>query len=475
MKQVLLILSILTIAVFVFGAESDVLWEQAFADSGNQKPYAVVETSSNNILTAGNTNSRGAGSYDGWIIMSDYDGDTLWTKTYGGIESDYLYSAIEASDGNYLLGGFTYSYGAGNGDYWLIKTNTSSDTLWTKTYGGSDYDYLYSIIETSDGNYLLGGQTASYGAGNTDYWLVKVDTSGDTIWTKTYGGSSYENMFSVTETSDGKYLLGGYTYSYGAGYTDYWLVKTDMNGNTLWTKSYGGSGSDYLYSIVEASDGNYLLGGFTDSYGAGSNDYWLIKTNTSGDTLWTKTYGGSDYDRLESIVEASDGNYLLGGYSYSYGAGSGDQWLIKTNTTGDTIWTKTFGTANPEYTRDIIETSLGNIVTAGSSHYNSCYNVYNVKTSNTAIIEEEQKMKDKKKTVNSGLAAGYDSRIHFTLPYSSHIDLRVLDITGRTVLSKSGNFAAGSHNVEFTAPNGVYFMTIKTDNEMINDRIVMVE
>ncbi|MEK0330908.1 MAG: hypothetical protein QQN49_06680, partial [Nitrosopumilus sp.] len=176
---------------------------------------------------------------------------------------------------------------------WCVPLKAEPDTLWTKTFGGSDREWGNSVEQTSDGGYIITGLTESYGTGSDDVWLIKTDALGNTLWTKTFGGSNSDYGSSVQQTSDGGYIITGYTLSYGAGSRDVWLIKTDSSGDTLWTKTFGGSSLDISSSVQQTSDGGYIITGYTGSYGAGYYDVWLIKTDSSGDTLWTKTFGGS--------------------------------------------------------------------------------------------------------------------------------------------------------------------------------------
>ena len=263
--------------------------------------------------------------------------DTLWTKTFGGSRNDGGSSVQQTSDGGYIITGSTSSYGAGSADVWLIKTDASGDTIWTKIFGGSDSNYGYSVQQTSDGGYIITGVTYSYDAGRGDVWLIKTDAIGDTIWTKTFGGSDSDYGNSVQQTSDGGYIITGYTYYYGAGSgdvwlsTDVWLIKTDASGDTIWTKTFGGSGTDKGNSVQQTSDGGYIITGSTYSYSARDKDIWLIKTDAIGDTIWTKTFGGSERDFGNSVQQTSDGGYIITGstgYTSSYG-GNYDVWLVK--------------------------------------------------------------------------------------------------------------------------------------------------
>ena len=181
----------------------------------------------------------------------------------------------------------------------VLTVAQAPDTLWTRTFGGSLSDICYSVQQTTDDGYILGGYTCSFGAGGNDFWLVKVNANGDTLWTRTFGGSGNEYCHSVQQTTDGGYILGGYTGSYGAGMADFWLVKTDANGDSLWSRTFGGSDEDFCYSIQQTTDGGYVLGGYNYTYGAGSNDFWLVKTDENGTEEWSYYYDILDQDGLD--------------------------------------------------------------------------------------------------------------------------------------------------------------------------------
>jgi archaellin len=188
-----------------------------------------------------------------------------WNRTFGGTGVDFANFSFQTSDG-YIFVGVTYSYGAGSSDAWLIKTDSNGNEIWNRTFGGSNWDWTYSVQQTSDGGYILAGQTSSYGAGSSDAWLIKTDSNGNEVWNRTFGGSNSDWTYSVQQTSDGGYILAGATSSYG---NDAWLIKTDSNGNEVWNKTFGGSNWDWTYFVQQTSDGGYILAGQTSSYGAG--------------------------------------------------------------------------------------------------------------------------------------------------------------------------------------------------------------
>jgi len=358
-------------------------WDNTFGGSDSDQGYSATETSDGGYIITGTTYSYGAGYSDVWLIKTNANGSELWNKTFGGSSGDYGESVAETSDGGYIIIGTTYSYGAGGSDVYLIKTDADGNELWNKTFGGSDYDYGWSVAETSDGGYIIAGETRSYGAGSADVWLIKTDADGNMLWQKTFGSSGYDHGCSVVETSDSGYIIVGETNSYGAGSYDAWLIKTDASGNEEWNKTFGGSGWDDGRSVAETSDGDYVIAGYTDSYGAGYSDVWLIKTDASGNEEWDKTFGGSSSDSGRSVAETSDGGYVIAGYTDSYGAGYSDVWLIKTDASGNKEWDKTFGGSDDDYGYSVAETSDGGYIIAGdtNSYGAGSYDIWLIKVS----------------------------------------------------------------------------------------------
>ena len=353
--------------------EEEALWTKTFGGSDYDGGYSVQQTSDGGYIIAGMTDSYGAGEHDVWLIKTDESGDTLWTKTFGGSEGDAGGCVQQTSDGGYVVVGYTRSYSAGDYDVWLIKTDESGDTLWTKTFGGSDSDVGNSVQQTSDGGYIIAGITEFYGAGepfwwNQDVWLIKTDESGNTLWTKTFGGSGEDWGISVQQTTDGGYIITGRMESYLTAPEDVWLIKTDVLGDTLWTKTYGGSGDDGGSSVQQTTDGGYIIAGGTESYGAGNSDVWLIKTDALGDTLWTKTFGGNGKEYGGSVQQTSDGGYIIEGSTESYGAGNSDVWLIKTDASGDEVWTKTFGGSDWDGGGSVQQTFDGGYIVTGYTY-----------------------------------------------------------------------------------------------------------
>jgi hypothetical protein len=344
-------------------AAQDTLWTRTYGGSLNDYGNSVQQTSDGGYIIAGYTGSYP--SYDVYLVKTDANGDPLWTRTYGGSDTDDASSVQQTTDGGYIIAGMTYSFGAGLYDVYLVKTDANGDTLWTRTYGGSGTDWGESVQQTSDGGYIIAGYTMSFGAGGFDVYLVKTDANGATLWTRTYGGSALDYGESVQQTTDGGYIIAGYTMSFGAGGFDVYLVKTDANGDPLWTRTYGGSDIDWGNCVQQTTDGGYIITGMTDSFGAGGCNVYLVKTDANGDPLGTRTYGGSDTDYGESVQQTSDGGYIIAGYTMSFGAYDYDFYLVKTDANGHPLWTRTYGGSGDDQSYSVQLTTDGNYIVAG--------------------------------------------------------------------------------------------------------------
>ncbi len=365
---ILALLSVSLVALFTRYAHAQVVrFAKAYGGTDSEEYNRVQQTSDGGYIVIGRTLSFGAGGSDIFLIKTDAYGNIQWAKTYGGASWEYASSARQTSDGGYILAGYTSSFGAGNSDFFLIKANSSGNIIWAKTYGGTSDDYAYSVQQTSDGGYIVAGTTNSFGAGSYDFLLIKADANGNIIWAKTYGGTDWDWGSSVQQTSDGGYILAGLTWSFGASGGDIFLVKTDANGNVQWAKIYGGAGWDQPFSVQQTSDGGYILTGETTSFGAGDRDFFLIKTDANGNVQWAKTYGGTNWDQAFSVQQTYDGGYIVAGGTWSFGAGGYDFLLIKTDANGNVQWAKTYGTANNDIAWSVQQTSDGGYIVAGDS------------------------------------------------------------------------------------------------------------
>jgi len=384
MKKATILLLVLLPAV----GFSQTTFERTYGGTAWDEAYDVRQTSDGGYIIAGYTVSYGAGSFDCYLIKTDANGDTLWTRTYGGEESDQAYAVQQTSDGGYILGGFTGSFGQGEYDFYLVKTDSNGDTMWTRTFGGTEHDIAYGVQQTSDGGYIIAGYSDSYDPNYSDYYAIKTDADGDSLWGQTYGGTSDEKAYAVWQTVDGGYLFVGYTYGSGAGANDFYLVRADGSGNVVWAETYGGTSNDIGRAVQQTSDGGYVLAGQTDSFGAGGSDYYVVKTDGGGSVDWTAAYGGIFYDRARDIHQTADGGYIVVGYSNSYGAGDGDLYLVRTDENGDTLWTRTYGEEDTEMGEGVRQTSDGGYIAVGYQYDSatSDRDIYVVKTDENGMV-----------------------------------------------------------------------------------------
>ncbi|MFX1539796.1 MAG: hypothetical protein ACFFBX_03350, partial [Promethearchaeota archaeon] len=267
--------------------------------------------------------------YDAWLIRTDALGNHLWNKTYHNYYSDYGYALVECSDGGFAITGYTYGSGSGNYyDAWLLRTDADGNYLWDNTYHRGQYDYGRDVVECSDGGFAIVGY--NYNSGSySNFWLIRTDANGNYLWDQTFGGMYSDYGWALVQCSDDGFALVGVTSGFGAGSYDALLIRTNAAGNLLWYQTYGGSSYEYVYAITLCTGDGFAITGYTYSYGAGSADMWLIRTNAMGQYLWDQTFGGTSGDYGYDLVECGDGGFALAGYTYSIGVGSSDLFLVR--------------------------------------------------------------------------------------------------------------------------------------------------
>jgi uncharacterized delta-60 repeat protein len=332
----------------------DVLtWARTYGGGSLDEAHSIQQTTDGGYVVAGYAMSFGAGSYDFWVIKLDASGTVQWEKTYGGASQDrtysmqqtktyggalgeFAYSVRQTTDGGYIVAGYTDSFGAGNDDFWVLKLDAAGTVEWQKTYGGGSNDWAESIQQTSDGGYVVAGRSWSFGAGSSDFWVLKLDASGNVQWQKTYGGVDWDEAYSIKQTADGGYIVAGFSQYFGAG-SDFWILKLDASGNIQWQKTYGGAGTDGYSNadIQQTKDGGFVVAGYATSFGAGGRDFWVLKLDASGNVWWQKTYGGTSTDYACSIEQTTDGGFVAAGFTQSFGAGNSDFWVLKLDANGN--------------------------------------------------------------------------------------------------------------------------------------------
>jgi len=360
---------------------TQVTFQKTFGGFAVDVGYSVQQTIDSGFIIAGYTTSFGEGSRDVYLIRTDKMGIKQWSKTYGASNIDYAWTVDQAIDGGFIVGAHTESFGAGSHDVYLIKTDSAGGVEWTKVYGGISADGAYSLQQTVDGGYIVSAHTSSFGAGQHEVYLIRTDNSGDTLWTRAYGGSSGDYLRAVHETNDGGFVLVSETFSFGAGSADVYLIKTDSIGDVMWTRTYGGSSPDYGYSVKQTSDGGYVIAGYTSSFGAGQFDLYIIKTNEDGVITWSKTYGGTSSDYGHSIIQTYDSGYVVTGYTLSFGMAA-QLYIIRIDNNGTLLWSKVYGDLGNDYGWSIQQTTDSGYIVVGNTFSFGAGNrdVYLIKT-----------------------------------------------------------------------------------------------
>jgi len=296
------------------------------------KAYAVQQTRDGGYILTGLTNSTlPADSGNTWLIKTDVEGNIIWDKTFG-VSGDRGYSVLQTEDGGYILLGMNYGFG---GESWLIKTDEFGEIEWEETLGRS-FSHLQSLQPTSDGGYVLA----------SPLFLVKTNAYGKIEWNKgpyLYNCTFYDEGHKVLQTRDGGYILVSSSSRENPGDSDIVLIKTDANGNSQWVQYYGGDYDEVAASVVQTVDGGYVIAGKTLSFGAGSSDFWLIKTDAYGNMEWDKTFGGTGAEQCFDMQQTSDGGYILVGYSLSVSGSLHCPWAVKTDALGNIEWDKFVG------------------------------------------------------------------------------------------------------------------------------------
>lgn len=364
-------------------AFSQVKFEKVYGSTGYDYGYSVTQMLDTGYAVVGATSSFGSGNTDVYLLKTDSMGVALGHKTFGGINVDQGFSVKSTSvDSGLVIAGYTNSFGHGGYDMYVIKTKKNCDTVWTKTYGGTNWDFAYSIEPTSDGGYIIAGGTFSYGNGGEDMYLVKTDANGDTVWTKTYGGAFDEEAKSVKQTSDGGYILTGTSKSFGDINGDILTIKTNSLGDTLWTYKYQGTLDDNAYDIIEDNTGaGYILSGETKSAALGFQGI-IIRLNLLGVQISANSiYGSTANDGISAITQTADGRFATIGYTYSYGAGASDFSFYIENPIGSFVGSVTFGGTKVDKGYCIKNTFDGGFIICGTAlSFSTFERIYLIKT-----------------------------------------------------------------------------------------------
>ncbi len=469
MKKALLLLVCLFAGFIVRG---QITFERNYGGSAEDNGSRVLQMDDGGYLVTGVTASYGAGGYDIYLIKTNEYGDTIWTKTYGGINNEQSNAMKRTSDGNIIIAGRTSSFGAGNTDCYLLKIDQNGETLWLKTYGGSNEDEAFDVIQTLDSGYILVGNTLSYGIGMGNIYLIKTNVTGDTVWTKTFGGITFSMGWSVLQVIDGGFILSGFDMSEDKNMV---IIKTNANGDLVWEKNYRFSGGlSYGTTIIKTVDGGYAIIG-TQIDSTSFSDIKLLKVDTNGDSLFAQTYGGIDNEAGADIIQTNDDGFIITGLTESFGAGGKDVYLIKTDENGIEQWTKTFGGTGDDWGCFVQQTTdNGYIITGYTKSFGNNFDVYLIKTDANGHVAGINETEKPNNSINvSPNPFTTSAQITFNQTYKT-IALEVYDIEGKLLLQ---NRYADCKQIQLNRDNlnnGLYFLKLTLDDKAMETRKVVV-
>ncbi|REC74050.1 T9SS C-terminal target domain-containing protein [Chryseobacterium elymi] len=502
MKKLFYILAALGCSLTLYAQAPAIQWQKTVGGSEFDYAREIQKTTDGGYITIGFSNSADndvTGSHGGedcWVVKMDASGTVQWQKSLGGSSDDKGSSIKQTTDGGYIIVGSTSSLDGdvtenkGMSDYWVIKLDPSGNIQWQKTYGSSQEDQGLSVAQTTDGGYVAAGTAGApdedvIGNHSNDFWILKLNSLGNIQWQKSIGGSGYEYLKTIQQTTDNGYIITGWLGSNdgdaigGHGNDDYWVIKLDSSGNIQWKKALGGSGNDYSMDIKQTTDGGYIAVGTSNSTDGdvtgnhGDSDYWVVKMDSSGNMQWQKSFGTSNEDVAMSVQQTTDGGYAVAGYSNQYSGFNihgTNYWIIKLNSTGTLLWEKTLGGSARDEPVSIQETGDGGLIIGGYSASSD-----GDLTSNNGKVDYWVVKLGSSLTLGTSEASKSNSLSFYPNPakelvYVDHLPtestISITDLSGRKLFSEKYNNIKVSINIaQFI--NGTYIIQVENQGKII--------
>jgi len=526
MKKIYSILALICLGAAVSAQDFNIEWQNTVGGAGGDSMRALFPTDDGGCVIAGGSFSEASGDKsegtigpfgedDYWIVKLDANGDVEWENTIGGDQTDTPWSIKQTTDGGYIIGGDSLSNASGDKtedamifDYWIVKLDSDGIIEWENTIGGSQFDRDPTVMETSDGGFLVGGTSDSgisgdkteANIGDNDFWALKLNSNGVIQWQNTIGGTGSDRLHAMGSTSDGGYLLAGVSASNisgdktenSRGESDYWLVKINATGTVQWDKTIGGPGVDVLESVYQTSEGGYVLGGYSSSDAGGEksentlgfNDYWIVKLDAARTVTWENTIGAADFEDLGYTYQSDDGGYVVIGQSNSNSGGdktedsngSYDLWLIKLDASGNIVGQETIGGSEAD------SLFFGEFAPSGSDLYIVCTSFSGIsgdKTENNVGANDYWALK------LSGILANEDFGIDNTIGLYPNPTQDVLYISSKGEIQETKIFTVKGDLVQTVVaddtlrsievsglPSGIYFLQITSEGKTTTKRFV---
>jgi hypothetical protein len=478
-KQSRLLATVIVIGLMWAGRLSaqgpDSLWHRTHGGSSAEHGYSVYPVSGGGFVFAGWTQSFGAGGDDIYLVRTDANGDSLLQRAYGGGDTEFGRSVRQTSDGGFIIAGSTKSFGGGDFDVYLVKTDVQGDTSWTRCHGlieGDDHGY--SVRQAADGGYFIAGSTYSFGQGDSDGYLVRTDSQGNMLWDHNYGSAGNDYFEWMEIDTDGGCILVGATYVATPPGWEIWVVRTKASGDTLWSRTFGGTMTDYGHAGIQTDDGGFVAVGTVETAAMGYQAH-LIKLHSDGSLDWRRYYGGTDSDLGYCVKQIlPDQGYIISGFTESYGAGDWDVYLIRTYADGDTMWTATYGDSLREWGREIHELADGGYVIGGTtrSYGAGSDDMYLIRTrpDGAGVVKEGLLIANSPDISAWPNPAAGAVVIEYMLGAACDVRLAVYDILGREVrLLENRPIGSGKHSLLWDCKDsrglsvgpGIYFCKIR--------------
>lgn len=478
---------LLLISFCSLGQSPTIEWEKRIGGEEPEVALSISQTTDGGYITAGyfqNSNNYG---YDFWIVKTDPYGIMEWDKIFGGpYYNDMATSIQQTVDGGYIVAGNKgFGQWEGQSEFWIIKLDGQGNVEWEKVLGGFQNERAYSIVQNSDGGYIVVGSANSNNGdvsgnhGGSDYWAVRLDSFGNVLWQKCFGGSGNDHANDVKQTADGGFVIAGGSWSNDGDVTvnngnyDYWIIKIDENANLEWQKSFGGSDYDEALSILQTTNGGYIIAGVSYSSDGdvngnlGNSDYWVVKLNESGNLEWKKNYGGKQRDGVANVLQTADGGFILAGNStFSENESYSTPLILKLDPSGNVEWEKWFPGSEFYSLHSINHTSDDGLIFAGSirseqSSYFIGYDFWIVKLGSYLSVED----------VRQPQIFIYPNPVKNTLNFSEKVkDISVVDFSGNVL--KTNDKITQELDIS-NLPKGIYLIKGLTEKgQKFSNKIV---
>lgn len=457
--------------VFLMKMDSggNALWSKAYGGTYKDRAYYVSTCSDGGFVITGSTSVFTTGSNSNlYLLRTDSDGNMSWSTEVGGNADDFGWYTDQANDGGFIVVGSTRSFNSGNWDGYVVKTDAAGALQWTKVIGGSNSDEFHGMSKTSDGGYIITGLTSTNSFGSSDIWLLKLNSIGDTLWTRQYGRSTEDAGNSVIQTADGGYLIAGDIHvNPAAGNHNSCLVKTDSNGNLQWAKTYGSNpGTEIAWDVRQTSGGGYLFSGASGFYGnGGGGDILTIKTNSAGTVQWAKTYGGTSFDDFWYSVKTPDEGNMLVGLSYQ---GGQNIFVVRADSSGNSSCNTTG--VNPDVNTPVLQVRSGTtVISAGTPNTPATLTYSATVVSTDPCLQVSVPDNENSGQVVSVYPNPFSEQAYFRIlePVYGHYSFKLFDMLGQEAKPTLIQAADGFIVHRGTLSKGIYLYKLESPGMVI--------